>query len=128
MGNKTSKIKKIYAVWVYVRDFEESRKFYEKLIGSRVKFQEGDWIEFDLDGTSFGLLQLRKKGTLQPQKTHIMFQIDDIEAMQRKLEGSGVKLIGGIRNESYGKLLTFEDPNGHWLELFESNPQGVGKK
>jgi len=32
----------------------------------------------------------------------------------------GVKLIGDIREEPYGKLLTFEDPDGHWLEFFEN--------
>ena len=33
---------------------------------------------------------------------------------------SRVKLIGGVREESYGKLLTFEDLDGHWLEFFEN--------
>ena len=40
--------------------------------------------------------------------------------MRRHLVSLGVKLIGGVREESYGKLLTFEDPDGHWLEFFEN--------
>lgn len=112
-------IKKVYAVWVYVRDLNESRRFYEEVIGLKFKLQEDDWIEFDLGDTSFGLLQRNKDEKLEPQKTRIMFQTGDIEAMQKHLEENGVKTIGEIKNESYGKLLTFEDPNGHWLELFE---------
>jgi len=40
--------------------------------------------------------------------------------MRRHLVSLGVKLIGGVREESYGKLLTFEDLDGHWLEFFEN--------
>lgn len=48
-----------------------------------------------------------------------MFQTDDIELSKILFINNGIKLIGDIRNESYGKLLTFEDPDGHWLELYE---------
>jgi len=34
------------------------------------------------------------------------------------LEQKKVKIIKK-REETYEKLITFEDPNGHWLELFE---------
>ena len=49
-----------------------------------------------------------------------MFEVNDIEKMRRYLISLGVKLNGGIREEAYGKLLTFEDPDGHWLEFFEN--------
>ena len=51
-----------------------------------------------------------------------MFEVNDIEEMRRHLVSLGVKLIGDIREEPYGKLLTFEDPDGHWLEFFEPHP------
>jgi metallothiol transferase len=34
---------------------------------------------------------------------------------------AGIKLIGEIRDEEYGSLLTFEDPDGHWLEIYQNN-------
>ena len=46
MGNDI--VKKIYAVWVYVRNLAESRKFYEETIGLKFKVKDGDWVEFDL--------------------------------------------------------------------------------
>ena len=49
-----------------------------------------------------------------------MFEVNDIEEMRRHLVSLDVKLIGEIREEPYGKLLTFEDPDGHWLEFFEN--------
>lgn len=113
-------IKKIYAVWIYVKDLKESRQFYEQMLNLKVKLQENDWLEFNLGSTSFALLQRPKeKGLLKPQKTRIMFQVDSIQQVKEQLENHNVKIIGDVRNESYGKLLTFEDPNGHWLEVFE---------
>ncbi len=38
--------------------------------------------------------------------------------MEEKLRSNNVKIVQ-IREEDYGKLLTFEDLNGNWLELFE---------
>lgn len=118
------KIRKIYACWVYVSDMEQSVRFYQD-IGFTVKFVEDDgaWVEFDLGETSFALLQRpEEKGKVQPRKTRIMFEVAHIETMRKHLISLGVRLIGGIRKEPYGKLLTFEDPDGHWLEFFENNP------
>ena len=112
-------INRIYACWVYVRDLNESRRFYETSVGLKFKLQDGEWIEFDLGGTSFGLLKKPANEKLEPQKTRIMFEVDNIAASKVKLVKNGVNVIGDIRSKSYGKLLTFEDPNGHWLELFE---------
>ena len=103
-----------------MHDIKESRDFYENILGLQFKFQDGDWIEFDLGGTAFAILQRQSsQGPVKPQKMRTMFQVDDIELMKEKLIESEKKLIGNIRKEKYGKLLTFEDPNGHWLELFD---------
>jgi metallothiol transferase len=113
-------ITKIYATWVYVSDLERSLDFYQNKIEFRFKLKDGDWIEFDLGETVFAILKRPvEKGAVIPQKTRIMFEVDDIEQHKNRLLGIGVKLIGEIRNESYGKLLTFEDPDRHWLELYE---------
>ncbi len=52
-----------------------------------------------------------------------MFMVDDIESMYETLKNHNVTLIGGIRDENYGKLLTFADPDGHWLEFFQINSE-----
>ena len=110
---------KIYATLLYISDIEESLHFYRN-IGLMPKYREGDWIEFDLGETSFAILKRpEEKGKLIPQKTRIMFETDDIEQEKKHMLNLGVKIIGDIRNEPYGKLLTFEDPDGHWLELYE---------
>lgn len=113
-------IKKIFAVWVYVNNLEQSRNFYENILGLRCKFIDAGWVEYDLGATLFALLQRPKeKGLAQPQKTHIMLAVDDLNFVKKVLLDNKVQLIGDIREEAFGKLLTFVDPNGHWMELFE---------
>ena len=53
-----------------------------------------------------------------------MLEVDDIGKAKQKLKMSKTKIIGDIRAESYGKLLTFEDPNGHWIEFYEPRRPG----
>ena len=116
------KVKKIYACWIYVSDLKKSLRFYQN-IGFELKFieKDGAWAEFDLGETAFALLQRpAEKGKVQPRKTRIMFEVARIEEMQEYLISLGVKRIGSIRKEPYGKLLTFEDLDGHWLEFFEN--------
>lgn len=48
-----------------------------------------------------------------------MFEVEDIELVRDELKSKNVKIIGNIREEPYGKLLTFEDPDGHWLEFYQ---------
>lgn len=121
-------IKSIFAVWLYVKDLSQSRNFYENILGLKFKFQDQAWVEYDLGQTTFAILQRpADKGPIKPQKTHIMFQVDNIANFKQILQQYSVKLISEIRNEPYGKLLTFEDPNGHWLELFEPAKCGCCK-
>lgn len=113
------KPRKIYACWIYVSDLQKSKCFYQD-IGFEVKLTDGDWIEFDLGETSFAILQRpAHKGSVVASKTRIMFETDNIELVYEELKEKKVKMIGEIRAEPYGKLLTFQDPDEHWLEFYQ---------
>ena len=106
------KPRKIYACWIYVSDLQKSKQFYQD-IGFEVKLTDGDWIEFNFGETSFAILQRpAHKGDVIASKTRIMFETDDIELVYEELKNKGVKTIGEIRTEPYGKLLTLKTPTG----------------
>jgi metallothiol transferase len=48
-----------------------------------------------------------------------MLQVADIEQAEQRLRQLGVEIIGK-QVEKYGVLLTFADPDGHWLEFYEA--------
>lgn len=115
------RIKKIYACWIYVNDLNKSIEFYQA-VGFKIKFIEDKWVEFDLGETSFAILKRdESKGKVIPRKTRIMFETDNIESLYKDLRNKNITFIGEVLNEPYGKLLTFEDPDGHWLEFFENS-------
>ena len=106
------KPRKIYACWIYVSDLQKSKQFYQD-IGFELKLTDGDWIEFNFGETSFAILQRpAHKGDVIASKTRIMFETDDIELVYEELKNKGVKTIGEIRTEPYGKLLTLKTPTG----------------
>lgn len=106
------KTKKIYACWIYVSDLQKSKQFYQD-VGFEVKLTDEDWIEFNFGETSFAILQRpAHKGDVIASKTRIMFETDDIELVYEELKNKGVKTIGEIRTEPYGKLLTLKTPTG----------------
>ena len=116
------KPRKIYACWIYVSDLQRSKQFYQDM-GFEVKLIDRDWIEFNFGETSFAILQrLAHKGDVVASKTRIMFETNNIELVYKELKEKKVKMIGEIRTEPYGKLLTFEDPDGHWLEFYQGLP------
>ena len=92
---------------------QRSKKFYRN-IGFEIKAIDGDRIEFDLGETSFAILKRpESKGEVVASKTRIMLEAEDIELVRDELRSKNVKIIGNIREELYGELLTFEAPNGH---------------
>lgn len=112
-------IQKIYAVWAYVSNVEKSKNFYQTVLGVEPKLEDGGWIEFDTGETVFAILERPKeKGAVKPQKMRIMFQVANIRKAEQALQDLKVRIIRKSA-ESYGTLLTFEDPDGHWLEFYE---------
>ncbi len=97
--------------------------FYQNKIGLKLKFRNDGWVEFDLGTTSFALLtRPEEKRKVVPVKTRIMFETENIQAFYTRALALGIVCIGGIREEEYGSLLTLEDPDGHWLEIYQDKP------
>ncbi|MDR1182012.1 MAG: VOC family protein [Bacteroidales bacterium] len=120
-------INHIYAAWIYVSDLSQSIDFYQNKIGLKIKLQFKNWVEFDLGVTSFAILKRPpEKGKVVPTKTRIMFEAKDIREFYDMAVSEKIKLIGEIRNEEYGELLTFEDPDGHWLEVYQDKLKDKG--
>lgn len=112
-------VQKIYAVWTYVKNIEESITFYENILGVKPRFQDNNWVEFDTGETTFAILERSaEKGVFKPQKTRIMFQVANIAQKEMELKTHNIKVVNKMV-EAYGTIITFEDPDNNWLEFYE---------
>lgn len=121
------------------RDAEETRRFYEDLLGMRLVHvikadhvpSTGEYcpyvhIFFEMaDGSNIAFFDLGDNQAAQPSANtppwvnHIALRLgslDELHAMKRRLEAAGVDVIG-VTDHHFVKSIYFFDPNGFRLEF-----------
>ena len=124
-----AKISKLLHTRYRVNDLERTVKFYRDLLGleevSRHKSPRGSELVFMKAPASEALIELCSYPAsgpvqVQPDLTHLAFQVDDLEAFARELEKKGVKLSDGPTKSSTGSVFAFVDaPEGYEIELIQ---------
>ncbi|MBN1319554.1 MAG: VOC family protein [Thermoleophilia bacterium] len=113
---------------IVVDDIARSRRFYEQLLGQRVKADHGENVTFE-GGLAIHLRphyqSLLGDASRYPiaMKTHnaeLYFDADELEAVCESLEQAGVEFIHAIREEPWGqRVMRLYDPDGHIVEIGE---------
>jgi len=107
-------------VWVPVQDTDRAVNFYENTLGLSLLKRDGDWAEVEAGGLHIGLNGREPRGagvegglvlTFQPEGT--------LEEAMEDLQGKGVEFPAGISEHDWGRVVTFEDPDGNDLQLYE---------
>lgn len=116
--------KKVDDVFFNVDDMERSVAFYRDALGLRVKYQTDDWVELDAGNVTIALRRFGSGPEGRPELgvgegATIVFEVDDIEAAKAELEGSGVRLLGGVFTYGAVRLAAFEDVNGNVLQIYQ---------
>ncbi len=124
-----SKVKKLLHTRYRVDDLERTVKFYRDVLGltevRRHKSPRGAELVFLKTPGSEELIELccypaSGPVTVQPDLTHLCFEVDDLEAFARELEKKGVKMSDGPTKTSSGSLFGFVDaPEGYEIELMQ---------
>ncbi len=112
-----------------VNDLEKTVKFYRDVLGlqetSRHKSPRGSelvFIKAPGSAEEIELCYFPSSGPVQvqPDLTHLAFEVDDLEAFARELEKKGVKLSDGPTKSSSGSVFAFVDaPEGYEIELIQ---------
>lgn len=107
-------------IWYPVSDIGPAVTFYRDKLGLTLRDQQEEWAELEIQGLKVGLnahegeetpgngggvLALRPKGGL--------------DAAMQELQGKGVPFTGGVSEQPWGRLATFQDPDGNELQLYE---------
>ncbi len=112
-----------------VNDLEKTVAFYRDALGlkevSRHKSPRGSELVFMKASDSEELIELchfPKSGPVQvqPDLTHLAFEVDDLDSFARQLEQKGWKLSDGPTRSSSGTVFAFIDaPEGYEIELIQ---------
>lgn len=103
----------------YTSEPEELRIFFRDKLGFPATDTGGGWLIFDLPPAEMGCHpENAQKGAISG--THdISFHCDNLDQTMAELQAKGVKFVGDIQEEEYGRVIHFEVPGGFRLQLYQ---------
>jgi lactoylglutathione lyase len=118
-----------------VDDLERTVKFYRDILGlaevRRHKSPRGSELVFLQTPGSEELIEITcfpgsGPVQVQPDLTHLAFEVESLEAFGRHLAQHGLKFSDGPTSSSGGSTFAFIDaPEGYEIELIQKNQTGV---
>lgn len=132
-----SKATKILHTRYRVNDLERSVRFYKDVLGleeiRRHKSPRGSELVFLKAPQSEEQIELccfpgSGPVQVQPDLTHLAFEVDDLASFGHHLAGLGLKFSDGPTASSTGSVFAFIDaPEGYEVELIQVAKPGVGR-
>ena len=109
-----------FLVWYSVKNWDESRKFYEKSLALKTLSESEGWIEYDsgTKGTIFAICQC--SGESKASNGTVCFEVEDLDNAMATLKDRSVKFDDKVVEiDGHVKIATFHDPSGNTLQLVE---------
>jgi hypothetical protein len=125
-----TRLRKINDVCLFVKNLEETERFYTEKLGLDVKRRQPGYVEFDFDGTSVtlweerGVLAAVEEKHLGGDGHHFMLavrvsRLQDVDEVAAKLKVRGVPIVSEPRTYPWGARATyFKDNCGNIWEVF----------
>ncbi|MEM8916830.1 MAG: VOC family protein [Pseudomonadota bacterium] len=114
----------LYAVRIFVRQWDEACAFYGNALGLKERFRDDamGWAEFDLGGPCLGIERIGADDTegnaMVGRFVGISLRVDDITAVHSSLVSKGVTFTTPPEKQPWGGSLGhFRDPDGNVLTL-----------
>lgn len=112
-------VQKIQNVFYVTDNMDRSQEFYERALGLKLKFRDGDrWSQFALGDGSFSLSSPEEAPDGAKGGT-VVFEVSDIELRKRMIVENGGVIVSERNMGSHGKTLAFTDPAGNVGQLLE---------
>ncbi len=104
--------------YLVARDMTALRRFYDQVLGLRLKFADGDrWTQYDAGPANFSLSSPDEA----PERIAgavLVFEVDDLGSHRTRIEAAGGRIIGTRDMDAHGGMLTFVDPEGNKVQLY----------
>jgi len=101
----------------------ETVAWYRDVLGLDLLRDDGHWAEFAAsDAVRFALDRPEgAQSEVERQAVVLSFRVEDIQEAVETLQSRGVRFFEGcagiVRDVGPSLVATFEDPEGHWLQL-----------
>lgn len=121
-------IKGIEAVLLNSQDAKKLAKFYEEVVGLKLKseYEMGEEQNaYEMEAGEGSVLYINdhsdvKGKSKEPQRIFINFEVNDIEKEVERLKKEDVKVIQEPYHiEGYGLIATFEDIDGNYFQFVQ---------
>lgn len=112
-------VEKLQNAYYVTGDMERAIDFYRDALGLDLVFQDGTkWTQFKAGGVNFAMAS-EDEAPHSAVGATVVFEVDDIDAMSTSIVSSGGKLLGERDMGDHGKTLTFRDPDGNLVQLYQ---------
>lgn len=113
-------IGKLGTLMVVVKDMDRSIRFYCDVLGLKVKTRTPDWTALDAGNIELGLHAESKRLHVRPtEAAGFGFVVNDINQAVTRLKANGVHILMPPKQESFGWLCVFTDPDGYHIQLHQ---------
>ncbi len=111
-------------IGVVVDDMERMAAFYEAL-GLARTHTGGTYVQLDLDGRTFELLQRAPKPQYDERRYQVGFDVEDIDAARAALIAAGAEALSEVKGtlENSNRWCYLRDPEGNVFEITQRQPQ-----
>lgn len=111
-------------MWCQASEMERSVAFYRDVLGLPLEFSSPHWSQFNVGGIKLGL-HPSLSGHNPPHGAYgsgwfVGLAVEDIRALQSRLESVGATIHGGFHDVPGGVVLDFSDPDGNVLEAHQA--------
>lgn len=112
-------VKKLQNAYYVTRDMERAVTFYRDVLGLSLSFQDGaNWAQMKAGDVNFSLASPAEAAEGATGAV-VIFEVDDIEASKTALAAGGGVVLDQRDMGDHGRALTFRDPDGNLVQLFQ---------
>ncbi|MBB4837419.1 putative enzyme related to lactoylglutathione lyase [Sphingomonas kyeonggiensis] len=112
---------------INVTDLDAGIAWYRDVLGMNLLYRVDEiaWCEFESPVARVNVGLAQRESVIQGGGATLTFGVVDIEAAQKVLDSAGVRQDGPIQDiPGMVRLLTFYDPDGNALMLYQDLMQG----
>ena len=104
-------------VFLWARDFDRMKSFYRDTLSLSVEYENPHFAALHAGRCSIAL-HLEREAHTRSDSWHVEFLVEDIAGVVAELATRGVR-VEPIREERFGRITTFRDPEGNVIGLEE---------